>query len=414
MPIVERRFAALYRVLFAVFVLFGVTMTVIGATLPRILADFAWSYGTAGAVIAAGAIGYFVSTYVAGKLLGRIGPKVAAASGAGLLALALAFFAASSSPIANFALYAAIGVGQGFLEIVVNWSALRMDKGGRALGLMHGAFSIGAVAGPFVVGFLLRSGLAWTLVYRAMAALFGLILATIIFLPFKVIPREKTGDTQGAGERLAGSAAYYLGFASLFLYVGVEIGISNWVAEFFVRVFGSSESTGSFMVSLFWLGLLAGRFGIPLLLPGARQDRVLGALSVGLSLSAGALAAAGFAGAAAAPLAAVAVALAGLACSSIYPVVVGLVGRAFPSCQSKAIGFASTGGGVGCFLFPFLMSRIAQSAGVRMGFAFYALVAVLMASTTFALSAAVRARCARRDVSDRSGEEGSGSGDWPA
>jgi fucose permease len=390
--IVERRFSALYRVLFAIFVLFGVSMTVIGATLPRILADFRWSYGTAGAVIAAGAIGYFLSTYAVSKLLGRIGPRAAAAVGTAFVALGLALFAASPSPAANFALYAAIGIGQGFLEIVVNWSALRMDPSGRALNLMHGAFSIGAVAGPFVVGFLLGGGFSWILVYRGMAILFGLILLTTLILPFGLIPKEESGDAGREGMRLATGPAYILGFVALFLYVGVEIGISNWASEFFVRVFGSSEATGSFMVSLFWLGLLAGRFGVPLLFSKARQDRVLTALAIGLSISSGALAACGFAGTASMPLAVAAIALAGLSCSSIYPIVVALAGRAFPRSQAKAIGLASAGGGVGSFFFPFLMSRIAQSSGIRMGFAFYAFVAVLLASATFALTAAVRAR----------------------
>jgi len=64
--IVEKRFLPLYIGLFSIFALFGISMTVIGATLPKIFVDFGWSYTTAGAIIAAGSIGYFLSSYLAG------------------------------------------------------------------------------------------------------------------------------------------------------------------------------------------------------------------------------------------------------------------------------------------------------------------------------------------------------------
>jgi len=393
MAIVERRFASLYSVLYAVFVLFGTSMTVIGATLPRILAEFRWNYGGVGLVMASGSVAYFLSAYLAGRLVRPLGPKASIAFGVVLITAGLAFFASTPSLLLNALLYAAIGIGQGFIEINVNYAIVKIDEDGRALNLMHAAFSIGAVAGPFVIGFLMGAGLSWTLVYRGMAAIFCLILAAVLALPFGRLPTPAAAEASG-GARSRGSA-YALGFVALFLYVGVELGVSNWIAELFVRTFGSSEQLGSFMVSLYWLGLLAGRLGIPLLFPKARPDRILLVLAVGLSASTGLVAACAFAGPAALPLAAVATALAGLSCSAIYPVVVTLVGRAYPDAQGEAIGFAGTGGGIGAFLFVFLMSRIAKAAGIEAGFAFYALVAVLNAGACLALSSAVRARAAR-------------------
>ena len=389
MPIVERRYVPVYGFLVCLFLLFGTSMTVIGATLPRILADFGWSYGTAGAVIAANAIGYFGSVYAAGRIVGRIGPRTTAVIGLSLVSGGLALFAASPGPALNLALYALIGTGQGFLEIMVNWSVMRMDREGRAMSLMHASFSIGAVAGPFVVGWLLTSGRPWTMVYRGMALLFGVLLATGLALPFDRLGRETVSARAGRRSSTR-DRAYGLGFAVLLLYVGAELGVSNWTAELFVRSFGSSEATGSFMVSLFWLGLLSGRLGIPFLLPRARQERVLVVLAIGLTLTTSLLVAAAFIGPPAAPLGAVSVALAGLSCSSIYPIVMFLEGRIHPGTEGAAMGFAGAGGGLGAFLFPFLMSRIAGAAGVNVGFAFYALVAASASAAALALVAAVR------------------------
>lgn len=386
---VERRHAPIYAFLVCLFALFGTSMTVIGATLPRILENFGWSYGTAGAVIAANAIGYFGSVFAAGRIVGRIGPRTAALIGLSLVSGGLALFAASPGPALNLALYALIGIGQGFLEILVNWSVMRMDREGRAMSIMHAAFSIGAVAGPFAVGWLLASGRPWVLVYRGMALLFGVLLAAGLALPFDRLGRETVAARTGGGPSVR-DRAYVLGFAVLFLYVGAELGISNWAAELFVRSFRESEATGSFMVSLFWLGLLAGRLGIPLLLPRARQEKVLVVLSAGLAASTLLLAVSSFFGPPAALVGAASVALAGLFCSSIYPIVIFLEGRAHPGAEGAAIGFAGAGGGLGAFLFPFLMSRIAGAAGVNVGFAFYALVAALVSALALALAATTR------------------------
>ena len=70
--------------------------------------------------------------------------------------------------------------------------------------------------------------------------------------------------------------------------------------------------------------------------------------------------------------------LAGLGCSIYYPTVMTLLGKCFPLAQSQAIGFAATGGGIGSFVFPFLMSSIAQNWGIRAGFATYGVFAAGM------------------------------------
>ena len=69
MPLIERHHRALFVLLFAVFTIFGMSMTIIGATLPVILADFKWNYLIAGFVLGAGAVAYFVATFVGGYLV---------------------------------------------------------------------------------------------------------------------------------------------------------------------------------------------------------------------------------------------------------------------------------------------------------------------------------------------------------
>jgi fucose permease len=405
MPLVAPRFRGLYSVLFSVFALFGISMTVFGATLPKILADFSWSYGAAGAIMAASAAAYFAASSLGGILIRGLGAKATTAAGLGLSALGLALFASLPSPALNLAFSALIGAGQGLIEPAVNWSTLRMDEGGsgRAMNLMHGSFAIGAVAGPLVIGLLIGTGLPWTILYRATAALFLALALVVLALPFQLLgsPGSSEAGGRGAARRgLARRPSYWLGFLTLLLYVGAELGFSNWIAEYFVRVFGAEPAKAALMVSLFWIGLLAGRFGAPVLYRGKRQEVLLVLSSLLLVLAIGALNALGYlpgaGGAAAAWAGPLLTFLAGLGCSVVYPIVISLAGTSSPDAQAEAVSFAVAGGGLGLFAFPFLMSWISQAWGIRTGFLSYAIVAALTALACAALARAAGAERARR------------------
>ena len=390
MALVEKKFRTLYSVLFTVFILFGTSMTIIGATLPKILADFGWSYTVAGGVIAAGAVGYFLATYAAGFLVGAIGPRLTVSVGLILDTVGLLLFATIPSPLVNMLLYFCIGIGQGFIELTINWATLRMEKSGsgRAMNLMHGAFAVGAFVGPFIIGFLIAAALPWAFIYRGIAALLFLVLIALQPLPMNALGHDDSGVAKKATRReLIAHPAYWLGFASLLLYVGVELGISNWVAEYFVSAFGAKPAVGSFMVSLFWGGLLLGRFGFPLVYRGDRRELVLLSMAVLMCVSAIALSIVGFLGSGTAVVvgSAIMVAFAGLGCSIIYPIVVTIVGDSFPTSQSEAVAFSSMGGGIGGFVFPFIMSNIAGKWGIRAGFATYAAFSVLIVVACIAL-----------------------------
>lgn len=397
MPLIERQHRALFLLLFAVFTIFGMSMTIIGATLPVILADFKWNYLIAGFVLGAGAVAYFVATFVGGYLVQHWGAKPTLLFGLVLDVVGLSFFAATPDPLTNILLSALIGIGQGAIEITINWSTLRIDSknSGRPMNLMHGAFAIGAILGPMAVGALIHSGLGWTIVFRGMAGIFVLLTIIMIFTPL-ALAAHKTADDAPAPERLSKHPAYWLSFFALLVYVGVELGVSNWVAEYFVAVFSYSPAASALLVSLFWAGLLAGRFGVPLLYTGARQDAVLIGFSALAAVATILLTLLGYA--ASQPLTTeigrVLVFFAGLGCSIYYPAVITLLGKCFPHAQSQAIGFAATGGGIGAFVFPFLMSALSQSWGIRAGFATYAVFAVVM--TLLAIGLAVNVAKANR------------------
>ena len=162
----------------------------------------------------------------------------------------------------------------------------------------------------------------------------------------------------------------------ILLYVGGEIGVSNWIAEYFVQVRGATPAQGAYMVSLLWVGLLVGR----LVAAAAYRDQRQAPLLVGASaLATGALAAALLADETL--LAGACFLLGGVGFAAIYQVVVVIAGQYYRDDQGLAIGAIATGGGLGSFRFPFAMSALAHGLGIGQAFWFCAALSLAMGLT---------------------------------
>ena len=367
----------LFVVMFVNFIVFGGGAIVIGATVPKIIREFAWDYLTMGAVLAAGSVGYFGSTFLCGVLLQKWGPKKVMVPSLLLQGIGLMLFGAHPGVVANLLAVVLIGLGEGGTEVVTNFCVVRMEPTGqsRLMNLMHAAFPIGAIAASLGMGLLLDLGIAWQMMFRLLAVFCALVAGVLSFFSFSSMQPQANGESSRSTlSRLARQPLIVCCALIVFLYVGAEIGVSNWISEYYVQVLGASLSTGAVMVSVFWCGLLVGRL---LLSAGYRSRRqapllmgltCLATLTLGLALlmdtpwSAGLL----FWGA-------------GMGFSAIYPVVVVLVGEHFEREQGLAIGVISTAGGVGAFVFPFAMSAIADWLNMTVGFWFYVVLSALMA-----------------------------------
>ncbi|MEW6755754.1 MAG: MFS transporter [Candidatus Latescibacterota bacterium] len=366
----------LLAVLFANFLVFGAAAIVIGATAPKIIRQFGWTYTAMGAVLAAGSAGYFASTFLCGVLVHAWGPRLVICATLLLQVVGLWLFGSRPSVLANLLAVTLVGVGQGGTEIVTNYCVVRMERpgGSRLMNLVHAAFPAGAIAGSLGMGLLLEGGVAWQAMYRVLAVLCLLLAGGLSLCTFSGMRPESPGESSRAFlRRLLGHRLLLLYAAIILTYVGVEIGVSSWISEYFVGVLHADVALGAAAVSLLWAGLLLGRFAVVAGWGRRRQGPLL-LLSAGTTSLALCLALL-----ARTPLVAgTFFLLTGAGCAAVYPVIVVLVGQAFPRHQGMAIGVVSTVGGVGSFAFPFLMAAIAQEYGMAAGFWFVAAMSVLL------------------------------------
>lgn len=377
----------LFLVLLFNFAIFGTSLTIIGAAVPKVIRQFEWSYLSTGVVISATSVGYFASSFVSGLLIHMFGAKRVIVLGLLIQTCGLAFFGVSPDVLVNLLAALLIGLGQGGTEVVTNFCVVRMEKPGqsRLMNLMHAAFPVGAILGPVLIGWLIATGRSWQQMFRAMSLACLAMAGGFSLFSFGDMNTEGEQREQARVPRLMRNPLLLFLFLTIFLYVGSEIGVSAWIGEYYVKVFGSSASMGAYMVSVFWLGILAGRLSVSIAYRGYRQAELLlsvcclSALSLAAALSMGSplTAGAGFL-------------VCGLMFSAVYPVVMALTGQHFESAQSVAIGIVSTAGGVGSFASPFAMAAIANAYGIRTGFLFYIGTTVGMVASAIAVLYLVR------------------------
>ena len=380
----------LYMALLANCIVIGIEMTIIGATLPNLLDQFSWSYTAAGAIIAAGSLGDFISSYSAGALLDRLGPKAVMMGGLILQGFALAFFATTPSVASNFILSILIGLGQGGVDVTINYAVARMQPPGesRPLGIIHSAYAVGSVVGPAITGLIIQAGLHWQSVFRAVAGVTALIGIIVLALPFRRIGETLPQPApDGVAGKLSRQPLFYLSALILFLYVGLEFGISRWVGEYFVTILGTNAAIGAGMVSLFWTAILLGR----IIVPGLFRKVAQSALLIGLALFASAAVA--FSLLVKSPrLAAIGFFAAGLGCSAVYPLVITIIGQYFRESPGRAIGFAATGGAAGALVFPLVIAAVSQSVSLTTGFWVYVSIGFLMSAVATVIAQLVQRR----------------------
>jgi fucose permease len=390
----DRRSRALYLLILLEMIAYGLVLAVFGASLPRVIREFGWTYLAAGAVLGSGSVGFFVATLACGYLLRRFHTRTLLLAGSALATAGLALFARSPSVLVNLACNLAIGLGQGLIEVVSELEVIHLERDGksRLMNLMHAVFAVGAIAGPVLTAAFLARGVGWQQLFPAAAVLVAClaVYAVVLRFPADVRAFAAPGDHAGHGafSLLRREPLLVLLTLLFLLYVGSEIGTSNWISEYFVAALGLPTLQAAFAVSVLWAGLLAGRLAISFFWHGRRHERLVLALAAACTVALPALLAVH------SPWVGLAVVFGiGVGLSGIYPLGISLTGQHFGT--GMAVGIVTTGAGIGSFTFPFLMSGIAQAVGLRGGFLLFAGANLLLAAIALAIGRAVSARAGK-------------------
>lgn len=257
-------------------------------------------------------------------------------------------------------------IGSGYSVCETLCSALMTDldseQGMRYINITQFLLSIGAIISPVLICFCMdHLGADWRLTFWICAAAFFVL--TIMFgrTPFP----EKKEKIETSVNRKQGYSNWQIGmlsglFIAIVLYVGLENGFGYFVNLLFA-IHLRSEDLGAVAISAYWAGMAASRFLCGLrsyhpqrmLLTCFFLASILFAMLILLKL----------------PWLSVGICcLLGVVYGPIWGTLVALAGGISPENSAGAIGFMSTGCGLGGILYPVLMGALSEAFSLRTAF----------------------------------------------
>ncbi len=352
------------------FGMLGVCLILPGALLPLLVDHFGMRLVEAGSLLALQPIGYLLAVSASSRVIRKIGLQPA---------LSLSFIVAGLGFLgfgyaANFTVGAAMmfitGVGIGTIEVGTN--TLLINVGGERttslLNFAHVFFGLGSITTPAVATWAVASGMDWSHAFFATGA--ATVAIGVLWSLIPTVQNHNAVAATGHAHRWN-----YLMLLALMLgvYVGVEMGIGNWLTKFMIGERGTSLTTAGTALSCYWGGLTVGRIFLIFLARRIREEPLLLGLTIFSTVS---LLLALIAGEATFTTAGFA--LTGLGFSGIFPAVIALGGRAHPDDSAAATSVLIAGAGVGGIVIPWMMSGISDLLGLAQGMLFFTAMSAVM------------------------------------
>jgi FHS family L-fucose permease-like MFS transporter len=220
-----------------------------------------------------GSLLYFIISITTGDPISRIGYKNSIVISLLISALGSALFwpAASmlSYPLFLIALFI-VGIGFAMLQIAANPYVTILGPESTAssrLNLAQGFNSVGTTIGPLIGGFLIFQYFNTATSHGADSVKIPYLAFCIVFVCLAVIFYFVRLPHIGEGkiEKGAGALKYphvILGIIAIFMYVGGEVSVGSSIVNFLGQhnIAGLTALEASKYVSLFWGGMLVGRF----------------------------------------------------------------------------------------------------------------------------------------------------------
>lgn len=252
------------------FVSLGLPDTVLGLLWPSLRGEFALPDAALGTPLAAGALTYFLSGLLAGKLSRNLGVGGLLAASTVLVAFGVAGYALSPSFSAFLACACIVGFGSGAVDAGLNNYAAR-EFSARHMSWLHAAYSAGAALGPAIVTALLVRGAGFRTAYAVIAALLATLAVAFVttrrwWAPDTHAPpsAEPPAGANGTRHSFAISDAFRsdrvrLQVVLFFVYTGVEVGAGQWSYTILTQARGVAPELAGVYVTSYWTALLTGR-----------------------------------------------------------------------------------------------------------------------------------------------------------
>lgn len=369
---------------FGIFV-FGISMTVTGAILPRLSIGL----GQAGTLFSVLALAMLASMLMLGPIIDRFGKKPPLVAGSLMVAAALPIIANAPGYSVLLMAVALLGFGGSALNSGSNTliADLHTDERRKAsaLNLLGVFYGFGALFVPLILGTLLDLlGLALILyIPAALTVAVAVLFAALAFPPAK----HREGVPLAQTLRFVRNPLVLLFAFLLFFESGIEFTFSGFIPKHLESVAGLAPRAAAYVFAAYWGAVMLARALASRVLLRVPGPAVVIASACGTAAGAVILIVAPNAAAAAAGAL-----LIGFSAASVYPTVLGQAGSAFEAWSGTVFGILFSGGLLGGMSIPWAVGQIAQNAGLRTAWGLPVGAAIAIAMLQFLIARSMRAK----------------------
>lgn len=347
------------------FLALGLITASLGPALPDLARVTGAPLAALGGLISMIFLGGLASQSLSGPLTDRFGPRPVLTGGLSLLGLGTLGILLSRDITLTFALTILAGLGHGTTVISLSLLVARTfpDRNVAAQNLLNLLFGVGAIAGPALASYLVRT------IGTALPALWLGIGVVALVLPFGQripvpAPRSATAPrTSGPTNRLLSNPTLWLTSALLLTYVAIENGVAGWTTTYLQAVAGQSQATGALVTAGFWGTVTLGRLVV--ITAGSRLKPATLLLITLTGAAAGGVLLA-LSGTSATMITA-AVLILGFFFAPVYPTGIALTTTVFREGTGAATSIVAAMASVGGMIGPVLQGSIQQAAGPARG-----------------------------------------------
>lgn len=251
----------------AAYFLIGLATVALGALLPAMLHDYSRNYSSGGQLVFTQFAGFFIGVVLAPMASQRLGYQRSIMLG--VLSLVIVHSTLLFHPhwYLVMLLVALNGFGFGLTQTAIGAFLLESDKNGAVtMSRLEVSFGIGALAMPLVSSFIIAQySWNWSFAIVIAAAIINLALWSKKFVTHDVrnaahqspSKNVETFSEKGKKQVLLSKLAFFVCF--VFLYVGLETSIINFLPSIFVQHFSLNTADATLSVTFFWIAMVIGR-----------------------------------------------------------------------------------------------------------------------------------------------------------
>lgn len=361
----------LLMIIYLAFISLGLPDALLGGSWPTMYQEFGVPVSFAGILSMVICLGTIISSLASDKMTFRFGTgKVTAVS---VAMTAVALFGFSTADDFRVLLLWAIpyGLGAGGVDASIN-NYVAIHYSSRVMSWLHCMWGLGAMVGPYILGFVLMGGGTWNTGYFTISLLqFGLTAILFLSLPLwkkRQTLVEKSGQEIPARaltlrEILAIPGAKDI-MITFFCYCGIESTTGLWASSYTVLEKGVAEEVAATYASMFFIGITLGRFvsGFLTMMFSDKQMIRMGMLVLFLGVL---ILLVPISGTYAEYVSLAGLILIGIGCAPIYPCIIHSTPAIFGADKSQAIvGVQMASAYTGSLLMPPLFGLIANHISV--------------------------------------------------